>query len=113
MWAINAKSGSNFDIIEIEVLATLQEGIQVSVGEVETLGVVGKVLTIYVTGAQQTVQIDIIALDGEIIETLSFQASSHGDIIQPWIITKETEPAIYTVRATDAFDSAETTFELK
>jgi len=113
MWTISAKSGSNFNIVEIEVLATLQEGIQVSVGDIETVGVVGKVLTIKVTGAQQTVQIKIIAEDGEIIETLSFQASSAGEIIQPWIIPKETEPAIYTVRVSDAFDSAETTFELK
>ena len=113
MWAINAKSGSNFDIIEIEVLATLQEGIQVSVGEVETLGVVGKIITIKVIGAQQTVEIEIIAQDGEIIENLSFQASSQGEINQPWIIPKETEPGIYTVRVADAFDSAETTFEFQ
>lgn len=111
MWTINAKSGSNFDIIEIEVLATLQEGIQVSVGDVETLGVVGKIITIKVIGAHQTVEIEIIAQDGEIIENLSFQASSHGEINQPWIIPKETEPGIYTVRVADAFDSAETTFE--
>ena len=114
MWAINAKSGSNFDIVEIEVLATLQEGIQVSVGDIETLGVVGKVFTIKVTGAQQTVQIEIIAEDGEIIDTLSFQASRAGEINQPWIIPKETEPGIYTVRVTDAtLDTAETTFEFQ
>ena len=113
MWTINAKSGSNFDIIEIEVLATLQEGIIVSVGDVETLGVVGKIITIKVIGAHQTVEIEIIAGDGEIIETLSFQASSQGEINQPWIIPKELEPGIYTVRVADAFDSAETTFEFQ
>ena len=111
MWTINAKSGSNFDIVEIEVLATLQEGIQVSVGDLETLGVVGKIITIKVIGAQQTVEIEIIAEDGEIIETLSFQASSQGEINQPWIIPKEMEPGIYTVRVVDAVDSAETTFK--
>lgn len=113
MWTINAKSGSNFDIVEIEVLATLQEGIQVSVGDLETLGVVGKIITIKVIGAQQTVEIEIIAEDGEIIETLSFQASSQGEINQPWIIPKEMEPGIYTVRVVDAFDSAETTFKFQ
>ncbi len=110
-WTINAKSGSNFDIVEIEVAATLQEGIQVSIGEIVTLGVVGETITIKVIGAQQTVVIEIIAEDGEIIETLSFQASSQGEINQPWIIPKETEPGIYTVKVADAFDSAETTFE--
>ncbi|NWJ56178.1 biofilm-associated protein [Marine Group I thaumarchaeote] len=113
MWTINAKSGSNFDIVEIEVLATLQEGIQVSVKDIETLGVVGKIITIKVIGAQQTVEIEIIAEDGEIIETLSFQASSQGEINQPWIIPKEMEPGIYTVRVVDAFDSAETTFKFQ
>jgi len=113
MWTINAKSGSNFDIVEIEVLATLQEGIQVSVRDIETLGVVGKIITIKVTGAQQTVEIEIIAEDGEIIETLSFQASSQGEINQPWIIPKEMEPGIYTVRVVDAVDSAETTFKFQ
>ncbi len=113
MWTINAKSGSNFDIVEIEVLATLQEGIQVSVGDLETLGVVGKIITIKVIGAQQTVEIEIIAEDGEIIETLSFQASSQGEINQPWIIPKEMEPGIYTVRVVDAVDSAETTFKFQ
>ena len=113
MWTINAKSGSNFDIVEIEVLATLQEGIQVSVRDIETLGVVGKIITIKVTGAQQTVEIEIIAEDGEIIETLSFLASSQGEINQPWIIPKEMEPGIYIVRVVDAFDSAETTFKFQ
>jgi len=113
MWTINAKSGSNFDIVEIEVLATLQEGIQVSVRDIETLGVVGKIITIKVTGAQQTVEIEIIAEDGEIIETLSFLASSQGEINQPWIIPKEMEPGIYTVRVVDAVDSAETTFKFQ
>ena len=113
MWTINAKSGLNFDIVEIEVLATLQEGIQVSVRDIETLGVVGKIITIKVTGAQQTVEIEIIAEDGEIIETLSFLASSQGEINQPWIIPKEMEPGIYTVRVVDAVDSAETTFKFQ
>jgi hypothetical protein len=114
MWTINVKSGSNFDIVEIEVLATLQEGIQVSVGEIETLGVVGKIITIKVIGAQQTVQIEIIAENGEIIEVLSgIGATSQGEINQPWRIPEETEPGIYTVRVTDPFDSAETTFEFQ
>ena len=113
MWTINAKSGLNFDIVEIEVLATLQEGIQVSVRDIETLGVVGKIITIKVTGAQQTVEIEIIAEDGEIIETLSFLASSQGEINQPWIIPREMEPGIYTVRVVDAVDSAETTFKFQ
>jgi hypothetical protein len=112
MWTIKAKSGSNFDIIEIEVLATLQEGIQVFVGDSETVGI-HKIITIKVIGAQQTVEIEIIAEDGEIIDTLSFQASSQGEIIQPWIIDDQMKPGIYTLKVKDAFDSAETTFKFQ
>jgi len=113
MWLINVKSGSNFDTTEIEVLATLVEGMQVSIEAGVVIPGVGKTITIKVTGAQQTVEIEIIAADLEVIETLSFPASSQGEINQPWIIPKETEPGIYTVKVSDAFDSAETTFELE
>jgi len=113
MWVINAKSGSNFDTVEIEVLATLIEGMQISIDEGIVIPGFGKTITIKVIGAAQTVEIKIIAEDGEIIDTLSFPASSQGEINQPWIIPKETEPGIYTVNATDAFDSATTTFELE
>ncbi len=115
MWEIKAQSGSNFDTAEIEVLATLAEGMQISVEEIidPKTAHLGKQIKIKVTGAQQTVEIEIIAQDGEIIETLSFPASSQGEINQPWIIPKETVPGIYTVKATDAFDSAETTFEVE
>jgi len=111
-WTINAKSGQNLDIIEIEVLATLFEGMQISVEKGEKVPTVGETITIKVFGAKQTVEIEIIAVDGEIIETLAFQASSQGEINLPWIIPKETEPGIYTIRVTDAFGSTETTFEL-
>ncbi len=113
MWLINVKSGSNFDTTEIEVLATLVEGMQVSIEAGVVIPGVGKTITIKVIGAEQTVSIEIIAEDGEIIETLSFPASSQGEINQPWIIPKETEPGIYTVKVKDAHDTAETTFELE
>jgi len=113
MWEINVKSGSNFDTAEIQVLATIEEGMVVLVEEGIIIPGFGKTISIKVIGAQQTVEIEIIAVDGEIIETLTFPASSQGEINQPWIIPKETEPGIYTVKATDAFDSAETTFEVE
>jgi len=111
MWEIKAQSGQNLDIIEIEVLATLSEGMQVSVKVID-LAHLGKTIQIKVVGAQQNVEIEIIAADSEIIETLSFPASSQGEINQPWLIPDQMEPGIYTVRVTDAVDSAEATFEL-
>ena len=111
IWIIKATSGANFAEKEIEVLATLQEGMQIIV-EVDDLRTshLGKTISIKVIEAKQSVEINIIAEDGEIIQTLSFVASAQGEINQPWIIPKETEPGIYTVNATDNFDSAETTF---
>jgi len=64
-------------------------------------------------GHHKTVEIEIIAEDGEIIEELSFPASGDGEINQPWIVPKETEPGTYTIKASDAVNSAETTFEIQ
>ena len=111
MWVIKATSGSNFATTDIDVLGTLVEGIQVEVGEKTKIGVLDY-HQIVVTGATQTVQIEILAEDGEIIDTLTIVASPAGEINTPWPIPKETEPGIYTVKVTDAKDSAETTFTI-
>ncbi|KEQ56749.1 MG2 domain protein [Marine Group I thaumarchaeote SCGC AAA799-E16] len=112
MWSINAKSGANFDTIEVEVIATATEGIQISVEEGEEIPGYGQTLQIIVIGVSQTVDIDIISEDGEVIESLAFQASGEGEINQPWIIPKDTEPGTYTIKVSDAFTSGETTFEI-
>jgi hypothetical protein len=86
---------------------------QVSVKKGEKVPTVGETIIIKVFGASQNVSIEIIADDGEIIGTLTFPASAQGEINLPWLIPKETEPGIYTVKVADAFNSAETTFELE
>ena len=115
MWKINVKSGSNFDTAEIEVLATLVEGIQISIQETDepSTSYLGKTITIQAVGVQQTVTVEIITGDNEIIQTLVPRASAQGEIIIPWLVPEDTEPGIYTFRISDAYDSAETTFELK
>ena len=110
MWSINVKSGSNFDNIEIEVLAVATEGMIINTSEGPEVPGVGETINIEIAGASQTVSIVIIAEDGEIIEELEFPASAQGEIHQPWIIPKDTEPGTYTIKAEDAFNSAETTF---
>ena len=112
-WKINAKSGSNFVNIEIDVLAIIQEGIIVQVDEGQDIVGYGKTINIHVFGAKHTVVIEIIAEDGEIIEELTFPASNKGEINQPWIVPSDTEPGTYTIRVTDAFNDAETTFEIQ
>ena len=113
MWTINAKSGSNFDNVEINVLAVSLDGMVVTVEEGIEIPGIGKSKNILVFGGQQTVAIEIIAEDGEIIEELSFVATQAGDINQTWIIPKDTEPGTYTIKVEDAFNSAETTFVIE
>lgn len=114
LWIINAKSGFNFDNDEIEVIGSIDGGMVVSVEEIidPVTAYLGKQIVFEVTGASQTVTIEVIAEDGKIIEELSVTASSQGKINLPWI-PKYIEPGIYTIKVSDAFNSAETTFELE
>ena len=112
-WIINAKSGSNFDNAIINVIKQKDSGMTVEVGEGQEIPGYGKTINIHVFGASQTVEIEIVAEDGEIIEELSFPASGDGEINQPWIVPKDTEPGTYTIKVSDATHSAETTFEIQ
>ena len=112
-WIINAKSGSNFDNIEIEVLAVTIEGMVVSVTEGENIGGIGESINIQVFGGKNAVEIKITDDDGELIADLESRASSTGEVNQPWIIPKDLEPGTYTIKAEDAYNSAETTFEIQ
>ena len=111
-WTINAKSGSNFYNHEIEVSAVQLEGLVISVEDSGQIPGVGKTVTIRVMGAEQLVFIEIISDEGEKIEELRFPASDEGNVIQPWIIPPGTEPGTYTFKAKDAFNTAETTYEV-
>ncbi len=109
IWKINAKSGANFDVVEIEVTTIKVEGMIITVEEGDPIPGVGKTLKIKVLGGKHKVTIEISSEKGEIFE-LSFQASAEGKGIVPWILPPEIEPGIYTFKATDAFNAAETTF---
>ena len=113
IWTINAKSGSNYDKIEIEVISTDVDGIQILVEKGTNIPGVGNSMQIKIVGVEQTTSIKIISADGEIIDSLEFIASSGGEINQPWIIPKDTEPGTYTIKVSDAVSSAESTFEIK
>ncbi|AJW70177.1 conserved exported protein of unknown function [Nitrosopumilus adriaticus] len=111
IWTIHAKSGSNFDTVELDVRAVLEEGIIVSVlDNPDTY--LGKSKTIQIFGVTQTVAIEIISSEGVEIDKLSIPASKAGEINLPWFIPAETEPGTYTIKVSDAFNFAETTFEI-
>ena len=108
-WTITAKNNSNLIGVNISV-GERHDGLTVYVETGQDIPGFGKTVNIHVFGAKQTVTIKIISEDGEIIEELAFPASNEGEINQPWIIPRDTEPGIYTIRVSDAFDEAETTF---
>lgn len=112
-WTLNAKSGANFDNHEFEVTALKMEGLVISVADAQQIPGVGKTVTIKVQGAEQLVVIEIISDEEDVIEELRFPASDEGNVIQPWIIPPGTEPGVYTFKAKDAFNTAETTYEVK
>jgi len=109
-WQLKATSGSNFDTSDIEVTAIKQEGMIIKVIKGTEIAGVGESITIKVIGAKGTVEIEIIAEDGKMVETLEFPSSSQGEINLPWIIPKDAIPGTYKVAAMDAYDTAETTF---
>jgi len=113
IWTIKATSGSNFDNTKINVLGVIQEGMVVVVDEGKAIPGFGKTINIHVYGAAQTVQIEIIDQSGKVIEELSFPASKSGEINQPWIVPQDTEPGTYTIKASDALKSAETTYKIQ
>jgi hypothetical protein len=112
-WTINAKSGSNFDKVQIEVITSVSEGLSVTVSQGIEIPGFGKSINIKVVNAIQTVQMEITTSSGTIIETLSFPASGSGEVKQPWFIPKGTLPGTYTIKVKDAQNTAETTFDVK
>ena len=113
VWTIKATSGSNFNNVEINVLGVIQEGMVIDVEDGQMIAGLGKTIIIHVYGGKQTVNIEIVSQDGKIIEELAFPASKSGEINQPWIIPKDTEPGIYTIKASDSSNSAEITHKIQ
>jgi len=93
-WMINAKSGSNFDNAEIDVVTSAAEGMVVSVEQGVNIPGLGDTIVIKVFGAEQNVKIEIVSESGEIIGELEGIITSAGTIDQLWAIPKETEPGI-------------------
>jgi len=111
-WMINAKSGSNFDNAEIDVVTSSAEGMVVSVEQGVNIPGLGDTIVIKVFGAEQNVEIKIVSESGEEIGDLEGIITSAGTIDQLWAIPKETEPGIYTITVTNPSDSATTTYEI-
>ncbi len=113
-WQVKATSGSNFDTTELDVIATVQEGMVLTIEGIKDVPEIGKdVVNLRVTGAQNTVKILILDSESKEIDELTFQATDAGVIRQPWPIPRDLSPGTYTVIASDAFDSSTAQFILK
>src|SRR3989338_8835544 len=113
IWTIKAQSGSNLDVVKIEVITSIEEGLAVTVTDGIPIPGVAKSINIKVINAIQSVQIEIIASNSEVIQKLSSPASSQGKVEQRWIIPEDTAPGTYTIKVKDAQHTAETTFDIK
>lgn len=112
-WIINAKSGSNFDNAEIKVVTSVFEGMVVVTEKGQNIPGLGDTIIIKVFGAEQNVDIKIIANDGEVIGALDGIITKAGEIVQLWGIPPNTEPGTYTIKVTNPTDTAETTFQVE
>ncbi len=112
-WTIHAKSGLNFHTVDIEVLAALSEGMQLSVTDGSSGMRNETQIDIRITGVHQTPKIEVFTKDGLSIGTLTANPTGNGEINVPWSFPMDTAPGTYTIKATNGSDSAETTYELK
>ena len=113
VWILNAKSGSNFDNAEIQIITSIIEGMTVSVEQGVNIPGLGDTIVIKVFGAKQNVAIEIVSESGEVIGELDGVITSAGIVNQLWPIPKETEPGTYTIKVVNPIASAETTYELE
>jgi len=111
IWKIKATSGPHFSEAEFDVQA-IQEGMIVFVQGIDTIPGIGEIVNIRVLGAAQSVVIDIFSEDEELVGHLEFVATDAGEVSTPWPVPKELPPGTYTIKASDQFNSAETSFTL-
>ena len=111
-WTITARSGSNFDTIEIGVFEAATDGMSVQATTGDSPDIVREYVNIHVTGSSNQVNVVITSSDGVVIGELEITATDSGEARTIWIIPPDTEPGIYTIKVSDAFRSAETTYRI-
>jgi uncharacterized protein YfaS (alpha-2-macroglobulin family) len=112
-WSINAKSGPNFDTIEITVIGADEEGMVLFVKDIVP-SAAGKIITFSGHGAviSQWVTFNIFSEDGEEVEELRVLSTGVGEFQIPWVAPKDLAPGKYTIKASDVKNEVEITFDL-
>jgi len=110
---VNAKSGPNFDTAEITVIGTVEEGMVLIVKDIKPTPE-GKRLTFSGYGAviNQNVVLTIFSEDGEEVEKITGRTNKIGEFEVPWDAPKDLAPGKYTIKAKDAQNEVEITFDL-
>lgn len=113
-WVVNAKSGPNFDNVEISVVGDLKEGIAVFVDDVKPTPS-GKIATIkgYGAAVSQNVIITITNEDGEQVDELTVVSTGIGEFTTLWVVPPGSPPGTYLVHAQDAHNEAQTEMIIK
>lgn len=111
-WTITARSGSHFDTIEIGVFAAVEDGMSIQATRGDSPNIPGEYADIHVTGGSNQVNIVITSSDGDVISELEIPSTASGEAVTVWFIPSNIEPGIYTITASDAFRSAETTYRI-
>ena len=109
-WIIHARSGQNFDDVEITIVGDTEEGMVVLVDSVlPSPG--GDIVTISGYGAAVSQQVIITILDenNDEVTELTIFSTGTGEFSTIWLVTNDIPPGTYTVKAVDALDEAETT----
>ncbi len=112
-WKVKASGASHFRTADLEVVATVQEGMVIEIDRIENNPTGGDLVWFHVFGAQNNVQITVYDEAGGAIDELSFPASSEGEIKLPWNLSKDLPPGTYNATAVDAFDSASVLFAIE
>jgi len=109
-WTVHARSGSNFDDVEITVVGDTEEGMVLLIENIlPSPG--GDIVTIsgYGAAVSQQVIISVFDVDGEEITELSIFSTGTGEFSTIWLVTNDIVPGTYTIKAVDPVDEAETT----
>ena len=108
-WIIHARSGQNFDDVEITIVGDTEEGMVLLIDSiVPSPG--GDIVTISGYGAAVSQQVIITIFDenDDEITELSIFSTGTGVFSTIWLVTNEIPPGTYTAKAVDALDEAET-----
>lgn len=113
LWTINVKSGQNFDVMDINVVASADDSMAIFTEEGMSIAGLGDSIKIKVFGIDATVEITILSDEDQILANLEGIPTNDNTAELIWVIPPETEAGTYTIKADDGFNTAENTFEIE